>query len=104
MRAGENPNGRVFPAAHLVRIVGGQDAVGVDRAAEANLVWRLIHVLRPETKRSQEKGIQGHATPWLRLHGPGPCSLGRCDPAQCRRWRPAGDYVHHRSSRNPRLP
>ena len=24
--------------------------------------------------------------------------------SQCRRWRPAGDYVHHRSSRNPRLP
>ena len=21
-----------------------------------------------------------------------------------RRWRPAGDYVHHRSSRNPQLP
>ena len=29
-------------------------------------------------------------------------AMPTCDPAQCRRWHPAGDYVHHRSSRNPR--
>ena len=56
---------------------------------------RRHELLRVLASRGTLRARDGNGTP---------CCKTRYISAKVRRWRPAGDYVHHRSSRNPRLP